>query len=465
MHPKVIQIKNRNRRKMIQQYICHTAIWFFEYLIYFIHLFKDKIVLDWFLGWWRSNERKQCPPLHSSDQKFLSHSAIDLAEMIKSRKITSHQLVKAYIDRLNEINPILNAIVDGPFMEALNEAAAIDQRIANEEVSEEEFSAKPFLGIPFTTKDSTAVKGKLHTLGIVARKTAIAHEDAECVRLMKEAGAIIIATSSVPEMNLWIETRNNVIGTTNNPYDTRRTTGGSSGGEGALVSACGSAFGIGTDIGGSIRMPAFHCGIFGHKATANTINLRGCTLRTGKEGSSMLVIGPMTRHAKDLLPIFKILVGPKMVKDLRLDEPVDVKRLKYYYIAQNGQWSCSPVSCDLQVAMKKVVKHITELAYETPIKVQPLVGMNRSFKIWRYWRYAEPGDSMLLLGNGVHLNFLAELAKKLSGNSEFTWASMICLFDDQIIPKDNPETMKELTRKCNEELTVCQFEMSFKFYY
>lgn len=103
-----------------------------------------------------------------------------------------------------------------------------------------------------------------------------------------------------------METFNNIIGTTNNPYDSRRSAGGSSGGEAAVVSACGSAFGLGSDIGGSIRIPSANCGIFGHKPTTNTINLKGLNFRTGEETSSMVCIGPMSRHAKDLVPLLKV---------------------------------------------------------------------------------------------------------------------------------------------------------------
>lgn len=119
----------------------------------------------------------------------------------------------------------------------------------------DEFASKPFLGVPFTTKDSTYVGGKLHTLGLKSRKTTVAKEDAECVRMAKKAGAIIVATSNIPEVNKWQETRNNLFGQTNNPYDHRRTVGGSSGGEAALIASCGSVFGLGSDIGGSVRMP------------------------------------------------------------------------------------------------------------------------------------------------------------------------------------------------------------------
>lgn len=88
-------------------------------------------------------------------------------------------------------------------MEALNEAKSIDLRIESGLVTEEEFKEKPLLGIPFTTKDSTSVHGKLHTLGLLSRKSVRSKEDAECVRLIKEAGGIILATSNVPEVNKW----------------------------------------------------------------------------------------------------------------------------------------------------------------------------------------------------------------------------------------------------------------------
>lgn len=275
--------------------------------IYFTELCVVRAIkntlLDHGLGFYWT--RKPCPPLQKGED-LLSKSAVELADMIRNRKVTSERLVSGYTSRINSINPILNAIIDGPFEEALIDARQIDKRIANGEITANEFAAKPFLGVPFTTKDSTAIKGKLHTLGIVSRKNAIAEHDAECVRLMKKAGAIILASSSVPEMNMWQETRNNIIGQTNNPYDTRRTVGGSTGGEGALIAACGSAFGLGTDIGGSIRMPCFYCGIVGHKPTGGIVSLKGCSLRKVDDPNTMAAVGPMARYVKDVKAILKV---------------------------------------------------------------------------------------------------------------------------------------------------------------
>lgn len=100
-------------------------------------------------------------------------------------------------------------------------------------------------------------------------------------------------------------------------------------------------------------MPAFYCGIFGHKPTAGLVNTRGCTMRTGKEPSTMVVAGPLTRHATDLMPLLKVLVGPNNVDKLKLDTPVDLSKLKYYYIRQSGELRCSVVSTDLQAIMTK----------------------------------------------------------------------------------------------------------------
>lgn len=169
--------------------------------IYILRLLVDKIVetaLEYYLG-----ERKRCPQLKKDF--FVTKSAVEIAEMIRNKDITSYQVVNAYINRIIETNPVLNAIIDGPFMDALDEATKIDELIGKGLVSQEEFDEKPFLGVPFTTKDSTAVGGKLQTLGLVARRNQKAREDAECVKLLKDAGAVIIATTSIPEVNRWLE--------------------------------------------------------------------------------------------------------------------------------------------------------------------------------------------------------------------------------------------------------------------
>lgn len=173
-------------------------------IVYFftlLHLVIDK-VLYLCLKWYWGPSKRRCPTLQRK-RLLVTYSAVELARMIRTREVSCYDVISAFIDRLNEVNPLVNAVLDGPFIDALEEARRIDERLQQGTIDEAELAAKPFLGVPFTTKDSTAVKDRLHTLGIVARRTVRANNDAECVRLMKEAGAIIIATTSIPEINRW----------------------------------------------------------------------------------------------------------------------------------------------------------------------------------------------------------------------------------------------------------------------
>ncbi|XP_055637809.1 fatty-acid amide hydrolase 2 [Toxorhynchites rutilus septentrionalis] len=451
----------RERRNKPNQIVKDMAYSLLFNAFVIIHMLVDKLialVLKWYWG----PNRKRCPSLQRK-LIIVTYSVQELAKMIRNKEITCYEVISAYIDRLNEVNPIVNAVIDGPFVEALEEAKSIDDKILRGIISENEFANKPFLGVPFTTKDSTAVKGKLQTLGIIARRHVKAKEDAECVKLMKDAGAIIIATTNIPEINRWQETRNNLIGQTNNPYDDRRTVGGSSGGEAALISACASAFGLGTDIGGSIRMPAFYCGIYGHKPTSGIVNTRGCSLRTGKEASTMVVAGPMTRFASDLRPLLKTLVGPSTSVTLKLDEKTDLKKLRYFYITSSGDIKCSPVHPLLQKAMGRVTEHFQHIAPDGVQKVT-LSGTEKTSNMWRYWMTQEPASFNNLLGNGKQLSPLVELAKKLTGNSEYTLASIYSLIDS-ILPPENADKIKEITRQCDQELTELLGDDGVLFYH
>jgi fatty acid amide hydrolase 2 len=226
------------------------------------------------------------------------------------------------------VNHHLTCVVDHRFDDALKEAAKIDHFIKNSEYDEEELRLRfPLLGIPFTIKDFFSVKGFIlfvsfgtvgdllsspfnffifpilpglkHTTGLHCRKDITATEDAEIVQILKKNGAIPLGVTNVPELCMWWESVNTVYGRSKNPYDTRHITGrfifkthirlnitaayliyfelaylipgGSSGGEASLQGAAGSGFGIGSDIGGSIRMPAFFCGVYGHKPTIGLV--------------------------------------------------------------------------------------------------------------------------------------------------------------------------------------------------
>uniref|UniRef100_A0A1A9X225 Amidase domain-containing protein n=1 Tax=Glossina brevipalpis TaxID=37001 RepID=A0A1A9X225_9MUSC len=435
---------------------------FLASFLIFLHLLIDH-VLEFILGWYLGPKR-QCILSQDKDQEsIVSKSAVELAQLVRKRKLKSYDVVKAYLGRMEILKQQINAIMDGPFPEALEEATEIDRKLDNNEYSESELKSKPFLGVPFTTKDSTAVAGKLQTLGLISRKNAKAEEDAECVRLMKESGAIIIATSNVPEVNMWCETRNNLIGQTNNPYDLRRSAGGSSGGEAALISSCCTAFGLGTDIGGSIRIPAFKCGIFGHKPTKFAVDTRGCTFRTGKEEQTMVVAGPMARYSRDLMPIFKILLRPEVKEKMQIEKPVDLKKLRYFYIPCNRVWQCNPINNETQMVMHKVRRHFQNLT-GNEVQLLKLPGTEYSHKLWRYWMTQEPAEFSKLLGNGIEVHPFAELLKKLVGKSDFTMAAIYGLINS-ILPPEKEEKMREITSKLKRTLKEILGDDGVLFYH
>jgi fatty acid amide hydrolase 2 len=159
-----------------------------------------------------------------------------------------------------------------------------------------------------SVKDHIAVKGVKLTVGLPCfANNPPMEEDAEIIKRLKKAGAIPFVYTNVPEGVMWGDAYNRIYGLTSNPYDTRKSVGGSSGGEGAILGAGASVIGIGSDIGGSVRIPAMFNGVFGMKPSARLTTFKGCVpgeLHGFHE--DMAVIGPMTRYAKDLMPMFKI---------------------------------------------------------------------------------------------------------------------------------------------------------------
>ncbi|HEY3005927.1 MAG TPA: amidase, partial [Kribbellaceae bacterium] len=234
-------------------------------------------------------------------------SATALAAAIRAREVSAREVVEAHIEVLEHVNPAVNAIVADCFDAARDRADLADEVIGAAAPGDE---LPPLLGVPFTTKESIAVAGMPHTAGVVARRNYRAGRTAPVVRRMVDAGAIPLGLTNTSELCMWIETENKLYGRTSNPYDAGRTAGGSSGGEGAAVGAGGAPFGLGTDSGGSIRMPAFCCGVFGHKPSTGLVPLTG-TFPVPRGATTRLVVnGPLARRAEDLMPLLRLLSGP-----------------------------------------------------------------------------------------------------------------------------------------------------------
>lgn len=178
------------------------------------------------------------------------------------------------------------------------------------------------------------------------------------------------------------ESSNPVHGRSRNPYDTNRIVGGSSGGEGCLLAAAGSPCGIGSDIGGSIRMPAFFNGVFGHKPSPFIVSNKGqWPIPNHEEQMSYLGLGPMSRFACDLKPMLRIMAGTNASK-LKLDEPVNLNSIKFYYQENDGgSFFVSPVDYDIRNVMDKVIRHLQTALNAKPQRVK-IAKMKRSIEIW-----------------------------------------------------------------------------------
>jgi len=232
--------------------------------------------------------------------------ASTLALRIRQGDVSAREVLEAHIKRVERVNPPLNALVVERFEAARLEADAADARVAAASPSD---VLPPLLGVPFTAKEFMQVAGLPNTAGSVYRVGQTASKDAPVVTRMREAGAILLGLTNVPEGGLWMETYNAVYGRTNNPWDLKRTCGGSSGGEGALVAAGGSAIGVGADIGGSIRLPSGFCGIVGHKPTGGLVPTQGHWPTIGDGSDPALTVGPMVRCVADVLPVLRVMAG------------------------------------------------------------------------------------------------------------------------------------------------------------
>jgi amidase len=259
-----------------------------------------------------------------------------LAAAVRSGEITSEALVRDYLDRIAQVNGALNAMVFDMGERAMTHAANADT------ARMEGAPMGPLHGVPITIKDSLDTKDATTTWGTLGRKDVRPGQDATCVARLRDAGAIILGKTNTPEFTLSFRTDNLVYGRTNNPYDVERTPGGSSGGAAALIAAGASLLDIGTDTGGSIRLPSHFCGISGIKPTTGRVPCTGNALPTSGLTAPASQPGPMAACVDDLAYVLPIIAGPDLIDphavDATLGDPanVDLSRLRVSYHADNG---------------------------------------------------------------------------------------------------------------------------------
>jgi len=240
----------------------------------------------------------------TSTSDLLDKTSGDLVDALAGRRISSLELTEALVARIEDRDREINAVVVRDFDRARQAARAADARLARGE-------RLPLLGLPMTVKESNQVEGLPSTWGARAFKGWIAPEDAEAVQRLKAAGAVIVGLTNVPPMLADWQSTNPVYGRTSNPWDPSRSPGGSSGGAAAALAAGMTPLELGSDIGGSIRVPSALCGVFGHKPTYGLVPTRGHTL-PGTDGVPvpLAVVGPMARCTADLERALGVLAGP-----------------------------------------------------------------------------------------------------------------------------------------------------------
>ncbi|XP_054609151.1 fatty-acid amide hydrolase 2-B [Dunckerocampus dactyliophorus] len=402
---------------------------------------------------------KKLPPI---SHPLLKVSATQLARKIRRREVSSVEVVQAYIDRIQEVNPLINAVVKERFSAALQEAAHVDKLINEEPGGEEVLEDRlPFLGVPLSVKESFGLQGMPFTTGIISRRGVVATADAPPVALMKRAGAIPLGVTNTSEGCMWAESNNHLYGITSNPYNLERIPGGSSGGEGSLLAAAGAVIGMGSDIGGSIRMPCFFNGIFGHKTTPGVVsNDNQYPEDTGRH-AEYNCSGPMCRYAEDLLPMLRIMAGPN-AHMLSLSEKVELKKLRFFTIPDDGgSILTSPVSQELKQIQRKVVERL-EADLGVTVQEVHFPELRHGFQIWDTFMGLPGKDGKPpvpfaeLLGEaGRPVWPLWELLKRMMGKSEHTVAAIgLTLVEKMHASKPSTSLiqMKEKLQKEVEEL-------------
>ncbi len=309
-------------------------------------------------------------------------SAATLARRIRDRELSSEEVVQAHLQRIESINPRLNAVVQLAAEQALKDARAADAALAH---------GQPFgalHGVPFTVKDWIDAAGLPCTGGDLAFRTRVPTEDATVVARMRQAGAILLGKT-----NVMVE--NPVYGRTNNPYNLAYSTTGSSSGEAALIAAGGSPLGLGSDSGGSIRQPAHACGIAGLKPTTGRIPLTGHFPFIGAMNDPRTSIGPMARFVEDLALALPILSGmdwkdasviPMPLADWRA---VDGRTLRVAYYTHHAQAEPTLETAETCRRVAHVLAGMGALVEEAlPPRIEEASQITR-----QYWQRPESGSA------------------------------------------------------------------------
>src|ERR1043165_1841904 len=352
-------------------------------------------------------------------------SATEIARAIHAKEISSAEVVEAHLARIEEVNPKLNAVVQLTADAARARAREADAALARGE------ACGPLHGVPVTIKDAFETEGVVSVGGTRGRAQYVPREDATGVARYKAAGAVVLGKTNVPEVSLAFESDNLVYGQTKNPYDLTRTPGGSSGGEAAAIASGMSPLGLGSDAGGSIRVPAHFCGIAGIKPTSGRTARTGHFLPPGGLLDSIWQIGPLARRVEDLWLALPLLCGmdwrDPTVAPVPLGDPseVELKTLRVAFHTDNGIISPTP---DISDAVRDAARVLSDAGAEVSEARPPVPENAYEMLLGLYGADSGAGLRMLLMLSGTDEThaLMTRLLEVLS-TSQMTTAELVGL--------------------------------------
>jgi Asp-tRNA(Asn)/Glu-tRNA(Gln) amidotransferase A subunit family amidase len=315
-----------------------------------------------------------------SDLTFLS--AISMARQVREKKISPVELVCAHLEKIERLNPRLNAFVHVDHGRVREAARAAEAALLSGKLNKDKLG--PLHGVPVSVKSSLEVAGFRSESGTRLRAGFVAKQDAPLVARLRNAGAIVLGVTNTPELLMAWETDNLLYGRTNSPWDLERTPGGSSGGEAAAIAAGMSAGGVGSDGGGSIRVPAHFSGICGLKPTPGRVPSTGHFPASGGPFALIGVVGPMARTVADVSALFEIMQGPDdgdpcaAPVPLRWPSEEEIRKLRIGYFEDDGR---TPVSSETRGAVRTAAEALRHAGFQVePFRPE---GLEEARQLWK----------------------------------------------------------------------------------
>jgi Asp-tRNA(Asn)/Glu-tRNA(Gln) amidotransferase A subunit family amidase len=311
----------------------------------------------------------------------------ETVEGIQTGRFSPVEVMGTHLDRIAETHPRLNAFVHANAHEAREQARAVEAAVMRGDLS------GPLCGVPVTVKSCIDVAGWPAAAGSLMRKEYVAATDAALVARLRAAGGIVLGTTNTPEYLMAYETNNLLSGKTSNPWNLAHSSGGSSGGEAAAIAAGCSMGGVGSDGGGSVRVPAHFCGICGLKPTPGRIPATGHFPPSGGAFGWIGVVGPMARTIGDVRTLFEVMAGPDPGDSLSGPVPVrrvDEEALRGMKIGILESAALGSATSETNAAVERAARILSEQGFA--VEPKRLNGLERALELWWYFFGPVVGD-------------------------------------------------------------------------